>query len=201
MDKAKLIGVVMALVIVRAGRADAQVRYPSAGYSYSAPYGYQIHNGRNGPSHQAAYGLNQQAYRTAAPLTVTNYQPLINAITSIPGWYRPVGHGPVSPVERPKPLMARAELLGADGTIRWPSAAPAGTSRKAAEDAVKSVVEEHDKYGQAIIRKVVEARNKLTEYARESLTGLRARNPADAAGLERFIVELQKTLATLAVNY
>ena len=48
---------------------------------------------------------------------------------------------------------------------------------------------------------MIDARNKLTDYARASLTGLKSRNPADAAGLERFIVELQKTMATLAVNY
>lgn len=66
---------------------------------------------------------------------------------------------------------------------------------------MKAVVEEHDKYGQATVRHVADARNKLTQFARETLPGLKARNPADAAGLERFIVELQKTLATLAVNY
>ncbi len=183
------------------GKRMAQVGYPGAGYSYRAPYGYQINNGRVGSGYQAAYGLSQRAYMRAAPLTVTNYQPLINAITSLPGWNEPAGHGRVTHVERPKPTVPYDDLLGPEGKVRWPSAAPEGPARKAAEDAVKSAVAEHDKYGQATIRRVVDARNKLTEYLRESLLTVKAHNRADGDGLERFVVELQKTLATLAVNY
>ena len=96
---------------------------------------------------------------------------------------------------------ALRRLLGPGGTVRWPSAAPDGPARKAAEEAVKSAVAEHDKYGQATIRQVVDARNKLTEYLRESLPAVKEHNRADGDALERFVVELQKTLATLAVNY
>jgi hypothetical protein len=195
----------VALVTFSAGRAEAQVRYGAVvGYPYSAPYGYQITNGQLGPGYLAAYGLHQRAYLTAVPRvpqTVTDYRPLISAITSIPGWYGPPAHTQVYHPERPQPTVPRDELLADDGTVRWPSAAPYDPTRRAAEDAVREVVQEHRRYGQATVRRVADARNKLTAYARQVLPAVKARNPADAAGLERFIVELQKTLATLAVNY
>jgi hypothetical protein len=48
---------------------------------------------------------------------------------------------------------------------------------------------------------VIEAKRKLNAFAREALPVVKMRNAADAAGLERFIVELEKTLETLAINY
>lgn len=120
MGRINMVRVIVAVAVlgmVLVGRVEAQVGYP-----YQAPYGYQIRNGQIGPGYQAAYGLHQRAYMTAAPMTVTNYQPMINAITSIPGWYGPPAAGPMSHQERPKPLVAREELIGADGTVRWPSA-------------------------------------------------------------------------------
>lgn len=194
-----MIGILTFAVLTSNGTVHAQLRYQATPFQPS--YGYQINNGRVGPGYQAAYGLNQRAFAPTAPQTVTNYQPLISAITSIPGWYGPAGTGQVTHVERPKPLVAKEDLIAPDGSVRWPSATPDGPARKAAESAVKAVVEEHDKYGQATVRHVADARNKLTQLARESLPTLKAHNPGDAAGLERFIVELQKTLATLAVKY
>ena len=63
------------------------------------------------------------------------------------------------------------------------------------------VVREAQDANNATIRHVLDARNKLNAYGRESLAGVKTRNAADAAGLERFIVELEKTLQTLALNY
>jgi len=74
-------------------------------------------------------------------------------------------------------------------------------AKQEAEKAVARVVLEHDKYGEAPIRHVADARNKLTEFARQSLPSLKARDRTAADQLEKFIVELQKTLATLTVNY
>jgi hypothetical protein len=45
------------------------------------------------------------------------------------------------------------------------------------------------------------ARNKLTEFARQSLPSLKARDRIAADQLERFIVELQKNLATMTQHY
>lgn len=88
------------LMVFGPGRAEAQVRYPGA------PYGYQITNGRIGPG----YGLNTRAYAAArSGGTVTDYQSLINAITSLPGWNGPAA--PSRPV-RPHPTLARNQLLG-----------------------------------------------------------------------------------------
>jgi hypothetical protein len=193
----------LTLTLIPACQAGAQI-YPGAvpGYS-SVPYGYRINDGRVGPGYQAAYRLNPRPYYGAAPQTVTDYQSLINAITSIPGWYGPPAH-PDHPV-RPQPSVPRTELLNDDGTIRWPGATPndatAARARQAAEEAVRGVVQESRTYGHASTRHVADARNKLTAFARQTLPALKARNAADADDLERFIVELKKTLATLALNY
>ncbi len=193
----------LTLTLIPAGHAGAQI-YPGAVPGYSpVPYGYRINNGLVGPGYQAAYRLNPQSYYGAAQQTVTDYQPLINAITSIPGWYGPPAH-PYHPV-RQQPSVPRTELLNDDGTILWPGATPndatAAQARQAAEEAVRGVVQESRKYGHASTRHVADARNKLTAFAYQALPALKARNAADADALERFIVELKKTLATLALNY
>ncbi len=135
--------------------------------------------------------------------TVTDYRPLIRAITSLPGWNR-------SPALSPRrgkslPSLSRAELLGPTGEILWPASTSSGSrlliAKQEVEKAVTQVVSEHDKYGEASIRHVADARNKLTDFARQSLPSLKARDRTAADQLEKFIVELQKTLATLTVNY
>ncbi len=140
---------------------------------------------------------------TRSSQTVTDYRPLIRAITSLPGWNR----SPATSTRRRTslPSRSRAELLGTSGEILWPAATPSEPrlliAKQEAEKAVIQVVTEHDKYGEASIRHVADARNKLTEFARQSLPSLKARDRTAADQLERFIVELQKTLATLTVNY
>lgn len=170
------------VAVANTGRANAQVVYPGAPY------------GRYGPGY---YGMRGYPVRSAG--TVTDYQSLINAITSLPGWYGPPT-GPRMPVH-PHATIPRAELLSEDGKVLWPSAAPDDPARRSAEAAVQVVVQETRKYGHAGTRRVIDARNKLTAFAGKALPALKARNAADADALERFIVELQKTLATMAVNY
>jgi hypothetical protein len=170
------------------------------GYGYSG-FGYNLSNGQVGPGYLAT---NRLFTPTIAPVrqTTVSLQPLYNAITAIPGWY---GSPAPRPRPRPTPRVPRDQLLGEDGTILWPSATPddaavAGT-RKAAEDAIRGVVSASRTYGQAPVRQVVDAKNKLTAFARRALPIVKARNAADSDGLETFIVELGKTLQTLAVNY
>ena len=111
-----------------------------------------------------ATGLLIPARRGVAQ-TVTDFRPLIRAITSLPGW-----NGKPTAPQRPAripPSLSKSDLLAGDGTIRWPgsdferdspaaSAEGCGTGRRA-------VVREHATYGQATIRHVADARNKLTE--------------------------------------
>jgi hypothetical protein len=193
----------LTLTLIPAGHAGAQIVHGALPGYGPVPYGYRINDGLVGPGYRAAYRLNPRAYYGAAPQTVTDYQSLINAITSIPGWYGPPAH-PSHPA-RPRPSIPRAELLNDDGTILWPAATPndatTARARRAAEDAVRGVVRESRKYGHAGTRHVADARNKLTAFARLALPPLKARDAADADALERFIVELRNTLASLALNY
>jgi hypothetical protein len=177
-----------------------------------AQYGYQIGNGRIGPGFAAGYGMYPRGYGYggyggARTGTVTDYGSLMNLITQIPGWYGPSSsahHRPLNP-ERPKPTIPRQDLLGDDGTIKWPSTTPSDPgvllSRQAAEGAVKQVVDDKNKYGKATIREVIDARNKLKDFAARALPEAKAHDAVDGDLLERFIVELQKTLATFTDNY
>ncbi len=135
--------------------------------------------------------------------TVTDYRPLIRAITSLPGWNGTpaASHGPA----RSLPAVPTSDLITADGKILWPGTTANDTrltpARRDAEEAVGLVAREQATYGQATIRHVADARNKLTEFARQWLPSLKARDRNAATQLERFIVELQKTLATMTAHY
>ncbi len=197
---------VVALALHMGNGAEAQTYYRTVPGGSAIPYGYGIANGQIAPGYQAAYQFYPRPYYYGFPRqrqTVTDYQSLINAVTSLPGWYGPAPR-PARPVA-PQPTIARGELINDDGTVLWPSATPSDsrvlTTRHAAEEAVRIAVQEQRKEGQATIRHVADARNKLDAFARDALPILKAKNAADSAGLERFIVELKKTLATLAVHY
>ena len=120
--------------------------------------------------------------------TITDYRPLIRAITSLPGWsgtpqapHRPVRHLSSVPM---------SELISADGKILWPATIANDTkltpARGAAEESVSLVAREQATYGQATIRHVVDARNKLTEVARQSLPSLKARDRNAASQARAF---------------
>ena len=164
--------------------------------------GYNSTNGLVGPGYLATNSLVAPTTIEPVQQTTVSLEPLYNAITSIPGWY---GSPAPRPRPRPTPRVPRDQLLSDDGTVLWPSATPddaavAGT-RKVAEDAIRGVVSASHAYGQATVRQVVDAKNKLTAFTRRALPIVMARNAADSNGLETFIVELGKTLQTMAVNY
>jgi hypothetical protein len=164
------------------------------------PYGYQIGNGRIGPGYAAGYGMSPRGYGYGSG-TVTDYQSLMNVITQIPGWYGTgPTHRPHTP-RRPKPTVPRSSILADDGKILWPSATPDYPARKEVDDAVHAAVRDEKAYGHAPVRKVVEARTKLSEFARRAVPNLKAQNPTDGLSLEHFVFELQETLATLAEHY
>ncbi len=175
------------------------------GYGH-APYygsGYSVSNGQVESGFQAADRLYQPPTPSLAPQTTVAPQMLYNKITSIPGWH--ASSRKVLPRSRILPNVPRDQLLDKDGKILWPGAAPddsatAGT-RRAAEDAVRGVVSAQKTYGSATVRQVVDAKKKLTAFAREALPVVSARHRADSDVLERFIVELGKTLQTMAVSF
>jgi hypothetical protein len=183
-----------------AGTSEAQAVY-RRGLGYGpTPYGFYW----SAPP-PANYFNRTRAYPglPAGAQTVTDFRPLIRAITSLPGW----NSRPTAPHRPPRsqPAVSADSLLTADGKILWPDNTPSDTrsfpAKQDAEQAVSLVVREHSTYGQATIRHVADARNKLTEFARRSLPSLRARDSSAANQLERFIVELQKTLVTMTAHY
>lgn len=185
-----------------AGRAEAQY-----GRTYHRGYpgygnGYNINNGLQG----GYRGPGRFAVRPpvpSAPLTYNNLGGLAQIITQVPGWNRTTGQQ--RPRPRPLPTVPRDQLLTSDGKILWPGATPedaavSGT-RKPAEEAVRDVVDAGRVSGHATVRQVVDAKVKLAAFSRLALPIVKAKNAADSAALERFIVELEKTLQTIADRY
>ena len=171
------------------------------GYGYSPYSGYGVAQGRIGTAYQGAGSLYQQAQRSTSPQTTRLLQPVYDIITSAPGWNRARS----AARHRPRPALPREQLLDDEGGIRWPAATPQGPlvaeSRRAAEEAVRSVAAEAKKKGHASIRDVIDAKKKLISFARVALPEVKTRNAVDEASLESFIVELGKTLETFAVKY
>ena len=63
--------------------------YESVGGYGSSPYGYGVSTGRMGMGYQSAGRLYNRAYQSARPGTTTDFQPLYNMITALPGWTAP----------------------------------------------------------------------------------------------------------------
>jgi hypothetical protein len=167
-------------------------------------YGYGVSSGTLGTGYQAATPfLRGSNPASTAPQTRTALQPVYDLITGVPGWRG--SSRPPRPSSRVQPRVPREQLLGDDGTILWPAATPddpgVAAARRAAEGAVKEVVREGKTSGHATVRQVVDAKAKLNAFARETLPKVKARNAVDASGLETFLVELEKTLQTMADRY
>jgi hypothetical protein len=101
--------------------------------------------------------------------------------------------------------LPREQLLDDSGAIRWPVATPGGPSvaepLRQAEEAVRGVVAQGKQQGRASIRQVIDARTKLASFARVAVPEVKLASAADATRLETFVVELRKTLETMAVRY
>ena len=181
--------------------------YGSAGYAggFGAypSYGYGVNNGRVGTGYGSAGRLYQQSYQAARPQTTIALQPLYSAITSLPGW-----NGPTHRIRRrlhTRPAPPRAALFDNSGQVKWPSSIPKDpavvATREAAEAAVRTVVLESQSTGHASVRPVVDAKNKLSEFERQALPEVRAKNTTDANGLETFILDLDKALDAMTYVY
>ena len=177
--------------------------FGSAGGFGSSPYGYGVGNGQISSGYRAAGRLYSQAYRAARPQTTIALQPLYDAITSVPGWNRPVHRA------RRRthflPSAARVPRFDDNGKIVWPRPLPsdpaAATLRQAAEAAVQKVVQESKSTGHGSVRLVVDAKKTLSDLERNVFGEVKTKNSTDGAALENFFHELDKDLDALTYNY
>jgi hypothetical protein len=191
--------VLAVLALGAAGQAEAQLGYGPGPYAGR----YVVAPGRPGVGYPGSFRVAGPAY---GPQTTIALQPLYQAITSIPGWYGPHAGHPAHPRAPSHPKVPRDQLLGDDGKVLWPGVTPGdpavAPARRAAEEGIRTVVQEAQKYGHASVRHVVEAKNTLTAFERLALKELWARRAnSEADRLQTFIHELDKTLETMAVNY
>ena len=167
------------------------------GYGYPS-YGYGVRTGLPGQGYGAAFGINQNRYIQPARTTVV-LQPLYSAITSLPGWDGPTGGGVPRrvrhyrrPVDPPIPHFDR------NGNILWPGMIvddPGSTAlRRSADDAFRAVYHESQTTGHASIRPVIAAKRKLSAYERAILPAINGRSVADGDNLERFFVDLNRSI-------
>jgi hypothetical protein len=170
----------------------------TGGYGIS-PYGYGIGNGQVGRGYQSAAQLYNRAYRAGGAQTVTNYQPLMNLITLLPGW-----NGPVHRARRrthSQSSTPRVTTLDDTGKILWPSTIsddPETTGlRQVAEAAVKGVVSESKSTGHASVRPVIDAKKKVWAFKKRALPAVKAKNGTDGAALESFFLDLDQALDAL----
>ena len=192
--------------------------YPSvsqlgAGFGTGAGYGtnalggygggYSIHTGQVGSGYGSTAGLYRQAYGVQRAQTTVALQPLYSAITSLPGW-----DGPTRRVRRrvrPRAVEAQIVTLDHNGKILWPSIIPADPTstalRQEAEAAVLAVVRESKSTGHASIRPVIDAKHRLSIYERKILPGIKGRSVTEGDDLERFFVELDRSLDAMNSIY
>jgi hypothetical protein len=169
----------------------------------STPYNYSygIRTGQPGVSSFASRSLYPPVPRFSAPQVSESFQPLYNLITTETDWNRP----PRVARRHRGPSIPRERLVDDQGKILWPADAPDGPSvagtRRVADAAVRAVVDEGKRDGHASIRGVIGAKARLTDYARKALPDLKARDAAGSDALEAFIVELGKTLESMAAGY
>jgi hypothetical protein len=158
--------------------------------------GYGIRTGQIGGGYGLAGGLYGQAYAVPRAQTTVALQPLYSAITSLPGWdgptrryHRRARHARYDP---PIPHYDR------DGKILWPGMIhddlSSGVLRREAEIAFEAVFRESKSTGHASIRPVIHAKEKLSAYERQILPGIKGRSVPDGDYLERFFVDLDRSL-------
>lgn len=201
----------LSVALTAAGPRPAGAQYRgrtfAPGYPYYTPYtyntGYGIGSGQLSPGYRPGANINAIRPNPTAPLTYNNINGVANILTQVPSWNRTTGRA--RPRPRPLPTIPRDRLLADDGRILWPAATPADASvagrRAPAEQAVRDVVDARRISGHASVKQVVDAKVKLAAFSLAALPIVRSKDVADAAALERFIVELEKTLQTLADKY
>ena len=172
------------------------------GYGYS-PYGYGVGNGQVGSGYQSAAVLYNNAYRAGRPQTTTDFQPLMSAITSLPGWNAPVHR--VRHRLDSQTSASRPSPFDETGKIVWPSSipedSPTDSLRREADDAVKSVFLEWKSNGHASIRPVIDTKKKILAFKHKVLPAVWKKNATDGFALETFFGDLDKALDVLTFRY
>jgi hypothetical protein len=168
--------------------------------------GYNIRNGTVGTGYGSASGLYGQAYGADRSQTTVALQPLYSAITSLPGWSGTGGtHRVRHRVHHAQPSVPRTPTFDRDGKILWPSTIPtdpaASELRRAAEEAVRTVVRESSLTGHASIRPVIDAKNKLSALEHRILPEVKDKNITDGNALERFFFDLNSSLDAMTYVY
>jgi hypothetical protein len=165
--------------------------------------GYSIRNGGIGTGYYSSGLLYQQGYQAARPQTTTNFQPLISAITSLPGWNGPTHHSRRR--LRSRPGLPLSPPFDSDGKILWPSTIPddpaSASMRRTAEAAVRAVVHESRSTGHASIRPVIDAKTKLSAMEHRVLPIVKTKNRTDGDALESFFFHLDRSLDALGDVY
>ncbi len=183
------------------GQYGSGVSYGGLGNLGAGPsYGYGINNGQVGAGYQSAYGLNRGIYRGySRPQTTVALQPLYSAITSLPGWNGPTRHVH----HRARYYSSRSNEppyphYDHNGKILWPGMihddSATATLRRQADAAFEACFRESRTTGHASIRPVIAAKEKLSAYERSILPGIKANSTPDGDSLERFFVDLARSL-------
>ena len=110
---------------------------------------------------------------------------------------------PVSSVNpEAKKLLAKGDVLKANGDVAWPAIAPASDAldktRSAAESAIRVAVKEFEADGRASIQSVAEAKSQLLAYGKPALEQLVRVNRGEANKLLKFLASLEQELNSLA---
>jgi hypothetical protein len=124
---------------------------------------------------------------------------VFDVATSAPGWYTP--NRRARRRLRAGPDAAVVPPFDAAGKIDWPKTVADDPSteklRKAAEEAVRSVVLESKTAGHASVRPVIDAKNKLTALEHKVLPDVKHKNATEGAAIETFFLHLDKALDVL----
>jgi hypothetical protein len=110
---------------------------------------------------------------------------------------------PVPPAEPSTPKsLPKSEVLGSDGRVLWPAAAPSSEtldkSKAAAEAAIRVAVKEFEGGGKATIQSVAEAKSMLFAFGKPALEQLARANREEAKKLLKFFASLEQVLNSLA---
>jgi hypothetical protein len=101
-----------------------------------------------------------------------------------------------------KQLLAKGDVLKADGDVAWPERVPSSEtldkSRSAAEAAIRVAVKEFEASGKASIQSVAEAKSQLLAFGKPALEQLVRANRAEANKLLKFLASLEQVLNSLA---
>lgn len=166
-------------------------------FGVTPSFGYGIRTGQLGPGYQSAGGIYRPSYYANRPQTTIQLQPLFSAITSLPGWDGPTTRRVHRRVHT-RAAGPRIPPYDRYGKILWPGTIPSDPEsadlRRAAESAFQAVVRESKSTGHASIRPVIDTKGKLSAYERRILPDIKARNVTDGDDLERFFVDLDRSL-------